>query len=232
MRRNSRSEEYISCHRISGRHRQSYSKTRLTMLFCEPTKGACCLTKPTIVKGSKVLSRAHRSLHCSHAVYVFLLKTNSSLNQVEKKTISQQLTDNAISGDKSSMIQPKYSEIKGCLYNFVQDSRAAQLPVLRSSLRIQALKIHLKFKCATSSQHREHLNAFGASSRGVLSFRKCNFIWSIRMHAEACSESIANVAASMIQLSERIHGYEAENVFNMDETDCFKAVPDTVICLF
>lgn len=75
-------------------------------------------------------------------------------------------------------------------------------------------------ECAASSQHREHLDSFSASPDWTLSFTKRNSLTCIRLHCKGGIVCIAEFAAGMMELREKLHGYEAENILNVDET-CF-----------
>lgn len=163
---------------------------------------------------------APQSFRQSNAVCAFLLMTALNIKSRIETNIHQ-LTKTEICEDKKSVTQPRCPKIDEHAY---WAAGVTRLLVLLLTLRTQTLLVRVKLlECAACSQHREHLNSFGAFPDYAPSYTKCNSLMSIRLHSEAGNVCTTDVVAGKTKRRETLHVYQVKNISSVDANDFFSS---------
>ncbi|PXF48393.1 Jerky protein-like [Gracilariopsis chorda] len=141
--------------------------------------------------------------------------------KAQRETIENALhtTNNA---SRKSFHVPRFLNIEHRLYEFVHIARSAKLPISAVTLQCKAIDIRDSLiESVQTEKEKEELVSFQASNNWVLGFTRRHAMRSIRLHGEAGSVPLSIVATGISRLREQLNDFDADCIFNMDETGLF-----------
>ena len=116
----------------------------------------------------------------------------------------------------------QFPEIEDRLFRFVHIARSAKLPLSIATLQAKAHNIRDNLvNVVKDEQKRKKISSFQASRNWVLGCTKRHSIQSVRLHGEAGSVPVNVVSFGIARLRGQLQDYDANCIFNMDETGLF-----------
>ena len=126
------------------------------------------------------------------------------------------------STETRTMQQPLFPQVEAHRIDFLTFARACKMPVTQAVLQTRAVMI-TEGLLKQPLQEKVHtaLQRFTASRGWVEKFVKRHALRSVSLHGEGGQVQAAAVAADIFQIREDLREYDAEHIYNVDETGLF-----------
>ncbi|PXF47641.1 Jerky protein-like [Gracilariopsis chorda] len=179
-------------------------------------------TRLTLSQKAEVLRRLKQGASHSQLQNDFACSRRTIYQiKAQRETVEKALhTPNNAS--RKSFHLPRFLNIEQRLYEFVPIARSATLPISAATLQCKAIDISDSLiESVQTEKEKKELVSSQASNNWVLGFTRRHAMRSIRLHGEAGSVPLSIVATGISSLREQINDFDADCIFNMDETGLF-----------